>query len=231
MYNNKQDKTNGFIKSKVSRKGGKVKGKIMAKKYTEENKWAVNPRTCTEAEAREYVEELRQDGFTESEILDFLEDVKKAKADKKEYAEQETEESKNEFDFLDPFKIDRTALDDGIYEVRKTSVQRVTERDEDGIIINSKLIMTVSLYDYETDRTVETKVTYTSDYFDNLFYYLEKFFRDKHPKNMLDIVKCCKENVWYIKKVTRGMYANYYPCSYSPLKDTTTYSRYEVEEL
>lgn len=203
----------------------------MAKKHVEMNKWAVNPKTCTEAEAREYVNELRENGYTEIEILDFLEDVKKAKADKKEYSERQAEEENHEFDFLDPFKIDRTVLDDGIYEVRKTTAQKITERDPDRIIKSSKLVLNIWLYDYDTDRTVETSVTYTSNYYNTLFNHLEKFFRDKHPKSIEDIVKCCKENVWYVKKVTRGMFVNYYPCSHAPLTDTTTYSQYEIEEL
>ena len=83
----------------------------MSKKNNENMKWGVNLTAITEAEAREYVEQMREDLRPETDIMHFLEDVKKAKESMKELSEK-SEEDDNPLE-PNPLTMDRRTIPDG----------------------------------------------------------------------------------------------------------------------
>ena len=185
----------------------------MSKKNNENMNWGVNLAAITEAEAREYVEQMREDLRPETDIMHFLEDVKKAKESMKELSEK-SEEDDNPLE-PNPLTMDRRTIPDGIYEVRNCAFQVITNIDELKIkhtVIKAKLF----IYDYDTDRKIEINRTYTEAFFEKLYESLSIYFNEFKPKSLMDCLKLCKEHTWYVEKITKGIFTNYYPCKYSP---------------
>lgn len=201
----------------------------MSRKNNENTNWGINLVTATEEEVREKIEELRNDLVTEDVIKHFLNDVRKAK----ESMHNLNEEKINEIDeeFSDPLDIDRRPLQDGIYEVKNCSFQIIKRKTEYNSI-ERRIKANLFIYDYETDRKVEVNVIYNEQFFQNLYTNLSTWFNDFKPKTLKDCLKLCKENKWYIQKMTKGIYTNYYPCRYSPVIDISYYNDvYEIEEI
>ena len=97
----------------------------MAKKNNEKViNWGLNLATATEAEVRERIEQMRADGFTETEITHMLEDVKKAKENAASYKENIETSYEIDVDEKSDFYRPRIELPDGCYKVIAAKVQR-----------------------------------------------------------------------------------------------------------
>lgn len=185
----------------------------MAKKAKSmKERWNVNPATMTEEEVRNFIDEMREEGRDEMEVIEFLEDVRTAK----ESGKQMKEKFGASEEFPNPFEINRVEFPDGIYEVIACRVFMKKEIDE-FMAEKWSVKMDMKILDYETAQTADISQIYTEQFFQNLFNNLSAFFSDKHPKTLKECLILCKENRFFIQKKSRNGFTNYYPCRYSPV--------------
>lgn len=173
----------------------------------------------TERETRKHIEEMRADGCTENEVLEFLEDLKAKKEALNKFIENDEKNLE-----LSIFDMDLRPVTDGVYEVKSCTFSG--RKDAEG---KESIVCTFTIYDYENDRMVEQTTRWTASFASSLFQTFRNYFGEyANVKSLKEYLKLAKDKTWFIQKRTNGIYENWIPCSYSPQVDPESIGRSNV---